>query len=1668
MKEEEERKRKEEERKIKEERERKIEEEEERKIKEEEERKMKEEERKIKEEERKVKEERERKMKEEEERKMKEKKERRMREIEKRMVKGKGERKIMNLEEMNRKSQKDKGKMYEQKREGQEQNKSCNNTEEKQCESKSEEGKRKNRETEIKQQEKQKRVSGVSLSDIKNSTSERESDIGASHSKNQEKIVFSWGPKRRQWRKYIKFHRMSRLTKVVPDPLGSLHHSVFAIECRVNQGSAQEQTNRSTTNGWLVRDPPRETSQVQNNGARDSITEEVSTRTRKTLPREQNIKEKIRRQLWDEQTCRGRKTVARRNKRISKIRDGSSSSSSRNRDKSSSRNSSRNRDKSSSKNRDNSSSRNSSRNRDKSSSRNRDKSSRRSRDKSSSNSSRSRSRSNIRNRDKRYGSSSSRTSIRNRHRIYESSSSSSSRSRSRSNIRNRDKRYGSSSSRTSIRNRHRRYESSSSRSRSRSSIRSRDRSYGSSCIDSRSCSRNRSRSSSRIRDRSNSSSSSRNRKRNNNSSNKNRDSSSSSKNKDRSKTSDNSSSRSSIRNKSRSNSRNSNRSRDRSSSISSSSSNCARETVCTFPREVKSGDRAPQQTCGSTKSAKTGNLSTLAKSRISKADLFGTDSDSSGSSEEKRKEQVKKSRKGKEDKQQQQPPMSLCNKGKNFRSASLIVRKAGGKWKSVKQPQFRRSRRLSSSYSSLPACLEEKLTNRRRDHSSDPETDLTTSDSSVTHRRVSSKCQRMVIGSEDEDSQDDRIPGVHLRRQRKTRMDGQISDSNNDNHNSPAKQKRTSHLTPNPHNACRVTQNKKQIPVDEELPEPHSKSTPSISSLTLKGKASKTLIAQQRKYTPAAKEREHQGISSDCRKLSSFSSKQQQKIKPSILKIHQTSASIPEVSTSLQSTRKREKSLDCIKQDQSRNSIKSEEDPMREKSMITSSLSKESKHTILLENPSHPFRKWKRNSLSWDPSSRQQKYHKLSDSCDMSDNLDETDRVDDNKDSLVLSQINSDTSMQSHDGDALMMSGDESETQVMSESHDPDIYNGLILSRSDSDSEDGMVIEENTSNSIGSSKDSVPQFSESIPETQVAATNRSQEGQVMRSSHLGPVALIDQPKFRKKPAPSPMPTTMRTSIPAGPEYIEKLFSSLNQKVERSLAGLTQNNHSTYPHGTNTSEAAGTASLNQPVRGIDYQGQFPVFLPNIYGTLQSAPAIEKPKPMSGTNPSHCTPHHSREAPHSALPISSHAFSSTEQIQPNSTSNKSHPVGYKHTTDGTSQVAPLQPLPSHSQNLQCSDASPVLKCNLQQMPWLPEIRLEEVTSGQQQKTLAIEELEEALEEILATRLGSKWWVAGLQQLCASINTKILPYFLRLVLKCIMCADPRDPHTKPKSLPPKLYQLFQVVFVIEQRLTPHYPRSLHNALLRAIQAIVSKPDFKITPQTLASLTTWYIASTSIDGQAKKGQKWRRARTFLMDLLFHHPNTVHLALLTGATASRGVFCKNIKNRVTSGLELVIVWLAHYGAWVGEPGVRSDLTKWLEQHCNMKKPPRNPAPLIKNLVTLLDPVKKRDLRWGAATSLVVLARWHSRAWARKHLLPPLLTAAGEISMAVSHQEKSCDADSKLIEDFSIKISHLFSNLSQALPRGPQEKDNDDVVEKLKDAVTLIFCSSHHTNDLQT
>lgn len=67
---------------------------------------------------------------------------------------------------------------------------------------------------------------------------------------------------------------------------------------------------------------------------------------------------------------------------------------------------------------------------------------------------------------------------------------------------------------------------------------------------------------------------------------------------------------------------------------------------------------------------------------------------------------------------------------------------------------------------------------------------------------------------------------------------------------------------------------------------------------------------------------------------------------------------------------------------------------------------------------------------------------------------------------------------------------------------------------------------------------------------------------------------------------------------------------------------------------------------------------------------------------------------------------------------------------------------------------------------------------------------------------------------------------------------------------------------------------------------------------PQSLACLTAWYVALASIDGQHEEGQEWGRGRAFLVDLLFHHPGTAHLSILTAARTCRGLFLKHVHYR--------------------------------------------------------------------------------------------------------------------------------------------------------------------------
>lgn len=120
------------------------------------------------------------------------------------------------------------------------------------------------------------------------------------------------------------------------------------------------------------------------------------------------------------------------------------------------------------------------------------------------------------------------------------------------------------------------------------------------------------------------------------------------------------------------------------------------------------------------------------------------------------------------------------------------------------------------------------------------------------------------------------------------------------------------------------------------------------------------------------------------------------------------------------------------------------------------------------------------------------------------------------------------------------------------------------------------------------------------------------------------------------------------------------------------------------------------------------------------------------------------------------------------------------------------------------------------------------------------------------------------------------------------------------------------------------------------------------------------------------------------------------------------------------------MIWLAHHGQWEGLPRVRSDLTKLLGKHVKSKQSPQSPAILAKNLVTLLQPGKNKDTKWGAVVGLVILTRWQGRSWAKKHLLPALSAATTNIT-AISSQEKDLGRENLLPhEDLKNKISHLF------------------------------------------
>lgn len=1128
-------------------------------------------------------------------------------------------------------------------------------------------------------------------------------------------------------------------------------------------------------------------------------------------------------------------------------------------------------------------------------------------------------------------------------------------------------------------------------------------------------------------------------------------------------------------------------SRSRNSSGSSSNMNRfsgARETASGLSRELSSRETAPWQSIdlqknatlnGCTRTKNYDSYAKLYKTRTSKMDLFGTDSDSSDSSdEEEKKIPVRKSRKNEEKKQQPPPPERIHSKSKKFRSSLPIGTKVIEKRKSTGHVQISRTRVPSSSSSLLSTSQttnsEDELLDQKMRQNSSQGTDSTTSDSDLPHPPVSRKCRSMLIKSESEDLEDDMSSIVYLRKRRvDDGSESQESGSSNGSHHSLAEQRQllaTPCLTPNLHSTHKMTKNKRQMEMDKQSPVGQhpipSTSTPAITS-----HASEAL--PQRRHLSVSEKRGRQTLQRKCRTPPSLPPKKQ-KIKAPVPQGDQGPQQTPEPPVSYYSVCKRGKRVGCGQQVQIRTNEPFEQGSTGRQTITTPSPTRDRQHkTLFLENLSHSSKRRTGYNVSWDHDSKHHKEHKVNDSSDASGGTGEADTVNGHNDTPLSSQMDIDAhlSPKSSDDD-LVMSQSNSDTQVMSEGDAQNQTGALEQPKNESDSEGELVIEEAPISCTDASMQDASESNESTTQAQVAAVNKSQ-GQILCTSHLGPVTFIDRPRFIKKPAPTPKPTTMKTPIPAGPKYIDKLFSKLNQRTKRSSVNVEQDSLIKQP--TSNLQAEGSNILKQPnlmqcSRRIDYQGQSPVLLPNIYGTLGPASAIEKPDPSQSTSLSQSEPDHSLKASQAVLPSSCDISNDVEQTQPCPTPDQPHLTpDQPHITSGTSNVTAGQPHPIHSQHPQCPETESLPEIPHQQISWLPEITPERVMHhGKQQKKmdvpLEVEDLEETLEEVVASRINSKWWVTGLGKICSSITTETLPCFLRFVLKSILRSNPLERQLHRDALPPRLYRLFQMVCIVEQRVAPQHPHSLRSALLRAAQAIIVEPDIKLTPYSLANLTAWYVALTSIESQAKAGHEWEKARTFVVDLLFHHPGTVHLALLTAANTSRRLFCRFMQQRETSGLELVILWLAHYGRWLGQAWVRSDLTKWMDRHLSMKKPAQSPAILSKKLVALLTSGKNKDWQWGAVAGLVILVRWQGRPWARKHLLPALLIATNKTTTDVSQQEENncIKSDSQLQEDLKTKISNLFGNLGRALPCGFKEKDSGDVVKEIEDAVTSLFC----------
>ncbi|XP_047489133.1 centromere-associated protein E-like [Penaeus chinensis] len=327
----------------------------------------------------------------------------------------------------------------------------------------------------------------------------------------------------------------------------------------------------------------------------------------------------------------------------------------------------------------------------------------------------------------------------------------------------------------------------------------------------------------------------------------------------------------------------------------------------------------------------------------------------------------------------------------------------------------------------------------------------------------------------------------------------------------------------------------------------------------------------------------------------------------------------------------------------------------------------------------------------------------------------------------------------------------------------------------------------------------------------------------------------------------------------------------------------------------------------------------------------------------------------------------------------------------------------------------------------------------------------ELRSIVEELATCNINGKDWKRLINKLKRLAVSAPASQIIRVFLWAILQQNPLQEKKVLQGLTPTLYQLFQALCVLEIQLG----LSLRTALSNSIRALVCQPSSHLRPHSLGCLAAWYVANLSASNKEDK-EILQLGRAFLVDLLFHHPGTVHLALYLALTSGQKFLIRMVNHREASGIEKVLQWVAFHGIWMGTESVRNLLIKYLTDRIGVHNPPANDlAVLVKDLLSKLGESTKIAISCNLLTGIMILARWQGKPWIQSHLLPAVTALISQESEG-GKEEQVEEVPRQLFDILTDSLGKLNGIFSKDATSADNTKLGCELQE-LKSALTRLL-----------